>query len=104
MTPEEQLIFEAGRAAGYDQGRDDAFAEAIEAARHFCGTLKHPAASEGAHRVLHSIASRSGNNGKSFAHREYHRGRSDERCGSPKNEGCGVFRCGEVLYQERVGD
>jgi hypothetical protein len=50
----------------YNNGRQSAFAECIDAARYQCGTLKGDAASYGAGQVLASIKSRAGNDGTAW--------------------------------------
>jgi len=59
------------------KSREDAFAECIEAVEQIAGTTKY--GPPDLRRILDSMGSRSGNDGKSFAHREYQRGVLDER-------------------------
>jgi len=59
------------------KSREDAFAECIEAVEQIAGTTKY--GPPDLRRILDSFGSRSGNDGKSFAHREYRRGAVYER-------------------------
>lgn len=70
---------EHARAEGKKEGHDEAFAECIEAAHGFCE--ESGSDTDVARRILHSLASRSGNDGEPFAHREYWRGLQDGLAG-----------------------